>query len=308
MALQHCRKNVWPQEKVWSIGLFPKGVVCWSFPQSMFLTHNDWYFGGKISCQMKNIMQQTNHDWQKFIPKVKIFAKSEKASSFNTFDVKFERYHRTWIRRCQCWRLLELTVVWLSCLLTRASVHGAAYTVTLSFCWHKKSAGLQLGLDRHRKQLRGGWIQSEVHPWELVQNLPSSGPEHSTMTGILFADDVPMDFTLMDDMLTKCADMLCQLFWRGLDTLQHQCLKKGWGVPWTFVHVKCCPVKTCVFLFVFANTQVLRIPSMQQQQQQKSSCQHSFFYPAPAIWNQLPVSVSHSTSVISFKSSLKTFL
>ena len=33
-----------------------------------------------------------------------------------------------------------------------------------------------------------------------------------------------------------------------------------------------------------------------------------FSYHAPVIWNQLPVSVRHSTSVSSFKSSLKTFL
>ena len=36
--------------------------------------------------------------------------------------------------------------------------------------------------------------------------------------------------------------------------------------------------------------------------------EHSFSYQAPVIWNQLPVSVCHSTSVSSFKSSLKTFL
>ena len=34
----------------------------------------------------------------------------------------------------------------------------------------------------------------------------------------------------------------------------------------------------------------------------------SFSYQAPFIWNQLPVSVHHSTSVSSCKSSLKTFL
>ena len=34
----------------------------------------------------------------------------------------------------------------------------------------------------------------------------------------------------------------------------------------------------------------------------------AFSYQAPVIWNQLPVSVRHSTSVSSFTSSLKTFL
>ena len=39
------------------------------------------------------------------------------------------------------------------------------------------------------------------------------------------------------------------------------------------------------------------------------SCgQRSFSYQAPVIWNQLPVSVRHSTSVSSSKSSLKTLL
>ena len=37
------------------------------------------------------------------------------------------------------------------------------------------------------------------------------------------------------------------------------------------------------------------------------SGQRSFSYQAPFIWNQLPVSVRHSASVSSFKSSLKTF-
>ena len=49
---------------------------------------------------------------------------------------------------------------------------------------------------------------------------------------------------------------------------------------------------------------VFRIPSFRT-----TSCgQRSFSYQAPVIWNQLPVSVRHSTSVSSFKSSLKTFL
>ena len=53
-----------------------------------------------------------------------------------------------------------------------------------------------------------------------------------------------------------------------------------------------------------ADNRVFRIPSFQT----KSCGQRSFSYQAPVIWNQLPVSVRHSTSVSSFKSSLKTFL
>ena len=52
-----------------------------------------------------------------------------------------------------------------------------------------------------------------------------------------------------------------------------------------------------------ADTQVFRILSFQT----KSCGQHSFSY-HPVIWNQLPISVHHSTCVSSFKSSLKTFL
>ena len=52
------------------------------------------------------------------------------------------------------------------------------------------------------------------------------------------------------------------------------------------------------------DTRVFRIPSFRT----KSCGQRSFSYQAPVIWNQLPVSVSHSTSVSSFKSSLKTVL
>ena len=52
------------------------------------------------------------------------------------------------------------------------------------------------------------------------------------------------------------------------------------------------------------DTRVFRIPSFRT----KSCGQHSFSYQALDIWNQLPVSVRHSTSVSSFKSSLKTFL
>ena len=47
-----------------------------------------------------------------------------------------------------------------------------------------------------------------------------------------------------------------------------------------------------------------RIPSFRT----KSCGQRSFSYQAPDIWNQLPVSVRHSTSVSSFKSSVETFL
>ena len=49
---------------------------------------------------------------------------------------------------------------------------------------------------------------------------------------------------------------------------------------------------------------MFRIPSSRT----KSCGQHSFSYQASVIWNQLPVSVRHSTSVSSFKSALKTFL
>ena len=52
------------------------------------------------------------------------------------------------------------------------------------------------------------------------------------------------------------------------------------------------------------DTRVFRIPSFRT----KSCDQRSFSYQALVIWNQLPVSVRHSTSVSSFKSSLKTFL
>ena len=52
------------------------------------------------------------------------------------------------------------------------------------------------------------------------------------------------------------------------------------------------------------DTRVFRIPSFQT----KSCGQRSFSYQAPVIWNQLSVSVRHSTSVSSFKPSLKTFL
>ena len=52
------------------------------------------------------------------------------------------------------------------------------------------------------------------------------------------------------------------------------------------------------------DTWVFRIPSFWT----KSCGQRFFSYHAPVIWNQLPVSVHHSASVSSFKSSLKTFL
>ena len=51
-------------------------------------------------------------------------------------------------------------------------------------------------------------------------------------------------------------------------------------------------------------TRVFRISSFRT----KSCGQRSFSYQVPVIWNQLPVSVRHSTSVSSFKSSLKTFI
>ena len=51
-----------------------------------------------------------------------------------------------------------------------------------------------------------------------------------------------------------------------------------------------------------------RHPNVQNTILTKSCGQRSFSYQAPVIWNQLPVSVRHSTSVSSFKSSLKTFL
>ena len=53
-----------------------------------------------------------------------------------------------------------------------------------------------------------------------------------------------------------------------------------------------------------ADTQVFWTPSFQT----KSSGQHSFSYQAQAVLSQLPVSVCHSTSVSSFKSSMKPFL
>ena len=53
-----------------------------------------------------------------------------------------------------------------------------------------------------------------------------------------------------------------------------------------------------------ADAGVFRIPSFQT----KSSGQCPFSYQAPVMWNQLPVSIHHSTSVSSFKSSLKAFL
>ena len=52
------------------------------------------------------------------------------------------------------------------------------------------------------------------------------------------------------------------------------------------------------------DTRVFRISSFRTE----SSGQRSFSYQAPVIWNQLPVSARYSTSVNSFKSSLKIFL
>ena len=51
------------------------------------------------------------------------------------------------------------------------------------------------------------------------------------------------------------------------------------------------------------DTRVFRIPSFRT----KPRGQRSFSYQAPVIWNLLPVSDRHSTSVSSFKSSLKPF-
>ena len=53
-----------------------------------------------------------------------------------------------------------------------------------------------------------------------------------------------------------------------------------------------------------ADIRVFRIPSFRT----KPSGQRFFSYQAPLIWNQLPISGHHSTSVSSFKSSLKTVL
>ena len=58
------------------------------------------------------------------------------------------------------------------------------------------------------------------------------------------------------------------------------------------------------FTFLSRFGRVFRTPSFRT----KSSGQRSFSYQAPVIWNQLPVSVRHPTSVSSFKSSLKTCL
>ena len=54
----------------------------------------------------------------------------------------------------------------------------------------------------------------------------------------------------------------------------------------------------------FTDSRMFRIPSFRT----KYCGQRSFSYQAPIIWNQLTVSVRHSTSVSSFKSSSKTFL
>ena len=53
-----------------------------------------------------------------------------------------------------------------------------------------------------------------------------------------------------------------------------------------------------------ADTRLFRIPSFRT----KSKGQRSFSYQAPVNWNQLPLSVRHSDSLVSFKSSLKTHL
>ena len=53
-----------------------------------------------------------------------------------------------------------------------------------------------------------------------------------------------------------------------------------------------------------ADTWAFRIPSICR----KSSGQHSFSYQVAAVWNQLSISVHHSTSVSSFRSYMKAFL
>ena len=53
-----------------------------------------------------------------------------------------------------------------------------------------------------------------------------------------------------------------------------------------------------------SDTRVFRMPSFRT----KSCSQRFFSYQDPVMWNQLPVSVRHSTSVSSFKSSLKSSL
>ena len=54
----------------------------------------------------------------------------------------------------------------------------------------------------------------------------------------------------------------------------------------------------------YRHPSVFRIPSFRT----KSCVQRSFSYQAPIVWNQLPVSIRHSTSVSSFRSPLKAFL
>ena len=86
---------------------------------------------------------------------------------------------------------------------------------------------------------------------------------------------------------------------------------------WSFLVISCVFVNPSVYLLEFINlyspsrqlrssadTRVFRLPSFRTE----SSSQRSFFYQAPVVGNQLFVSVHHSTSVSSFKSSLKTFL
>ena len=89
------------------------------------------------------------------------------------------------------------------------------------------------------------------------------------------------------------------------------------SLPWFVLCAWSVGVGMARYLFVFTSsplhsfpaavstdTRVFRIPSFWT----KSCGQHSFSFQAPDIWNQLPVFVRHSTSVSSFKSSLKTFL
>ena len=87
----------------------------------------------------------------------------------------------------------------------------------------------------------------------------------------------------------------CQLFIvrqrsrieNGVKSLQ-QCARNEWDVSLTLLWVEC----------VDCGHPIVRIPSFWTKSR-------TFSYQASVIWNQLPVSVCHSTSVSSFQSSLK---
>eukprot|EP00745_Piridium_sociabile_P004237 TRINITY_DN12507_c0_g1_i3.p1 TRINITY_DN12507_c0_g1~~TRINITY_DN12507_c0_g1_i3.p1 ORF type:complete len:128 (-),score=15.14 TRINITY_DN12507_c0_g1_i3:89-472(-) len=53
-----------------------------------------------------------------------------------------------------------------------------------------------------------------------------------------------------------------------------------------------------------ADTRVLQIPSVRT----KTYGQRSFSFQGPSVWNKLPLSLRHSTSLQSFKRDLKTHL